>query len=92
MYARSMVGFGVDINAPQMPYVTSTILVKRPAMKIYSFVCDVFGWDDGTIKGYWTANGFVQTGGPGFAKGFKGSQHAWRPPMSERGVGEDEYI
>lgn len=68
--------------------------MKRPVKKIYSFVCDTFGWDDGEIKGYWTANGFVQTGGPGFAEGFGRSQqakHTWKPPR-DRGVGEDEYI
>ena len=30
LYATHMSGYGVDINAPRMPYVTSTILVKRP--------------------------------------------------------------
>lgn len=39
MYATSMNGYGVNIHAPRMPYVASTVLLGRP-----------FGW---ILRPFW---------------------------------------
>jgi hypothetical protein len=42
-----MVGYGVDIYAPRVPFVTTTILVKRPLARVWRYVA----WMLGDIEG-----------------------------------------
>jgi hypothetical protein len=69
-------GYGVDIYAPEVPYVTTTLLVKRPLTKAWKYVSPMLGVNE--------------TVGATFGSSPREYGHTWTPP--DRAFGQDEFI
>lgn len=58
LYASHMTGYGVDIHAPRMPYVTSTILIKRPFERLWR---PSWAFWKIIVESFWTGQGTSDT-------------------------------
>ena len=84
-----MVGYGVNVHAPRMPFVTTTVLLKWP-----------FGWALGPLWNtlYWITKFMTRTvlGSVGVGSGFlderKPISPQWLEPDEAMGFGHDEYL
>ena len=77
-----MKGYGVDIHAPRMPYVTTTILLKRPFSWLWRRLWNVLYW---ALRFAWRMLG---NDTPGRA----GARVLQPSSVPDWGIGEDEYI
>lgn len=82
LYAVTMKGYGVDIYAPRMPYVTTTILLKRPFSWLWRPVWNVVCWVFGCAWRIFAND----------THGITGAQILRPSPVPDWGIGEDEYI
>lgn len=89
LYAYTMVGYGVNVHAPRMPFVTTTVLLKWP-----------FGWALGPLWRalYWVTKHMINAvlGSVGVESNLfdesKPSSQYWLPPDEATGFGYDDLL
>lgn len=85
-----MVGYGVDWNAPRMPHVTTTVLLKRPLQWALGPVWTLLYWI--TMNMMNTLLGSVGAG-TGFFGGYERHGETFAEPFVDAvGIGQDEFL